>query len=118
MTPMNAKATTNRFASRTHNSVRPPLISFWILCPGPWILLALLLLSSAALAADPLLDSWFTSNSGRYARVYTNATAQTNRSAATSWSNGSQNQNLPAYSGVQEIYSSSNWLYIRSTGLG
>ena len=27
-------------------------------------------------------------------------------------------QTLPAYCGVQEIYSSSNWVYIRSTGLG
>jgi len=27
-------------------------------------------------------------------------------------------QTLPAYCGVQEVYSSSNWVYIRSTGLG
>jgi hypothetical protein len=35
----------------------------------------------------------------------------------TTWSNGSQTQSLPAYCGVQEIYSSTNWVYVRSTGL-
>jgi hypothetical protein len=35
----------------------------------------------------------------------------------TTWSNGSQTQANPAYCGIQEIYSSSNWVYIRSTGL-
>ena len=35
----------------------------------------------------------------------------------TTWSNGSQTQSLPAYDGVQEVYSSSNWVYVRSTGL-
>src|SRR5258706_14669302 len=37
--------------------------------------------------------------------------------ALTTWSNGSQTQSSPAYCGVQEVYSSSNSVYIRSTGL-
>jgi hypothetical protein len=44
--------------------------------------------------------------------------AQSAGTAAATWGNGSQNQTLPAYAGVQEVYSSSNWVYIRTTGLG
>jgi hypothetical protein len=69
-------------------------------------------------AADPRVASWFTAYSGRYARVYTNAAAQSANNAVTTWNNGSQSQTLPAYVGVQEIYSSSNSVYIRTTGLG
>ncbi len=69
-------------------------------------------------AADPLVDSWFTAYSGKYARIYTTDANKTNGVAVSTWSNGSQTQSLPAYAGVQEIYSSSNWVYIRSTGLG
>ena len=65
-----------------------------------------------------MLDSWFTTFSGQYARIYTNDAAKTAGTAATTWSNGSQNQLSPAYSGIQEIYSSASWVYIRSTGLG
>lgn len=72
----------------------------------------------AASPADPLLSSWFTNNSAKYARIYTNAASQSAGNSVTTWSNGSNIQSLPAYSGVQEIYSSSNWVYIRSTGLG
>src|SRR5258706_15266398 len=43
---------------------------------------------------------------------------KTNGPALTTWSNGSQVQSLPAYAGIQEIYSSSNWVYIKSSGLG
>ena len=71
-----------------------------------------------ARATDPLVSSWFTLDSGRYARVYTNAAAQSARTPAVAWSNGSQNQTLPAYSGIQEVDSSASWVYLRSTGLG
>ena len=40
------------------------------------------------------------------------------RHCRDTWSNGRNNQSRPAYSGVQEILSSSNWIYVRSTGLG
>ncbi len=72
----------------------------------------------AATAATPQIESWFVPFSGRYARLYPNDAARTSGIATSTWSNGSQTQMLPAYSGVQEIYSSSNWIYIRSTGLG
>ncbi len=74
-------------------------------------------LAGSATAADPRTNSWFTTYNGEYARVYTNAAMQSAGTALTTWSNGSQNQTNPAYCGVQEVYSSTNWVYVRSTGL-
>lgn len=68
--------------------------------------------------ADPRTNSWYTANAGKYARIYTTDANKTNGVSVTTWSNGSQTQATPAYVGVQEIYSSSNWVYIRTTGLG
>ena len=74
-------------------------------------------LQAGAQTADPRTNSWFTTYAGKYARSYTNAAAQTSGNAATTWSNGTQTQASPAYCGVQEVYSSSNWVYFRTTGL-
>ena len=79
------------------------------------IFLALIL---SARADDPRTNSWFTNYAGQYARIYTNDASRTNGISLTTWTNGTTIQTLPAYCGVQEIYSSSNWVYIRSTGLG
>src|ERR1700753_1654558 len=82
-------------------------------------LLAVALAASALTShADPLITSWFTTYSGKYARIYTTDAAKSSGTASTTWTNGTTIQSLPAYSGVQEIDSSSNWVYIRSTGLG
>ena len=67
--------------------------------------------------ADPRTNCWLTAYAGQYARIYTNSAMQTAGTALTTWSNGSESQSLPAYCGVQEVYSSSNWVYVRSTGL-
>src|ERR1041385_5265366 len=67
--------------------------------------------------ADPLIESWFTTYSSLYTRIYTNDAAKAAGNAVTSWSNGTQIQSLPAYCGVQEIYSSSNWVYLKTSGL-
>jgi hypothetical protein len=71
-----------------------------------------------ATAVDPRTNSWFTTYAGRYARIYTNDAMKTSGSSLTTWNNGSQAQTNPVYCGIQEVYSSSNWVYIRSTGLG
>ncbi|HEV2437514.1 MAG TPA: YHYH protein [Verrucomicrobiae bacterium] len=68
-------------------------------------------------ADDPRTNCWFTTDSGQYARLYTNSVMQAAGATLTTWSNGAQTQALPAYCGVQEVYSSSNWIYVRSTGL-
>jgi hypothetical protein len=70
-----------------------------------------------AQAQDARTHCWFTTFAGQYARVYTNTSMQFFGTALTTWSNGSLSQSLPAYCGVQEVYSSSNWVYVRSTGL-
>jgi hypothetical protein len=75
-------------------------------------------LAAGPLLADPRIDSWLTGNSARYARIFTSFANQGAGNAVTTWSNGSQTQSLPAYSGVQEIYSSADWVYLRTTGLG
>src|SRR3954447_7067725 len=73
--------------------------------------------AAAVLAvSDPYVDSWLTSYSRQYARIYTNDAAKAAGNYATTWSNGTQTQSSPAYAGVQEIYSSSNWLYLRTSG--
>lgn len=82
------------------------------------LVLALSALGTAGLRADPQITSWFTAYNGRYARVYTNSTMQADGNALLTWSNSSMSQTLPAYSGIQEIDFSADWIYLRSTGLG
>lgn len=78
---------------------------------------AFLALTTLVQAEDPRTNCWFTTFSGQYARVYTNSAMQSSGMALTSWANTAFSQSLPAYCGVQEVYSSSNWVYVRSTGL-
>ncbi len=73
--------------------------------------------TTVAAVPNPYVNSWLTSYAGNYARIYTNNTMKNNGTSIATWSNGTQTQNTPAYAGVQEIYSSSNWLYLRSSGL-
>jgi hypothetical protein len=85
------------------------------------IVLTASLLSNPALraqASNPRVSSWFTTYSGKYARIYANDSAKEAGVTVTTWSNGSETQSAPSYCGVQQIYSSSNWVYIRSSGLG
>ena len=82
---------------------------------------ATIILATAATSsafADPYVDSWFTKYSGKYARLVETDAELTAGTSKTTWSRNSVAQTLPAYSGVQEIYSSSNYVYIRTTGLG
>ncbi len=77
----------------------------------------ILMLAIPVQAQDPRTNCWLTTYAGQYARVYTNSSMQASGSALTTWANSSMSQSLPAYCGVQEVYSSSNWVYVRSTGL-
>ena len=73
---------------------------------------------TAPALADPQLTSWFTLDSGKFAQIYRNDADKISGRTETTWSNGRNVQSQPAFCGVQEILSSSNWIYIRSTGLG
>jgi YHYH protein len=88
-----------------------------ILTPVVAGLAGIFLIATTARADDPRTNSWFTTYAGKYARIYTNNMMLAAGTALTNWSNGAQTQSLPAYCGVQEVYSSSNWIYVRSTGL-
>src|SRR5580658_9706926 len=81
------------------------------------LVVAMFTVSVIGALADPQLSSWFTLDSGNFARIYRNNADKDAGISVTTWSNGRNTQSQPAYSGVQEILSSSNWIYIRSTGL-
>ncbi|KAF0176312.1 MAG: Uncharacterized protein FD161_3098 [Limisphaerales bacterium] len=66
----------------------------------------------------PLISSWFTRDSGRYARIYETLANQSAGTTSLTWSRGAVAQTLPAYAGVQEISSSASYVYVRTTGLG
>ncbi|TAK97946.1 MAG: YHYH protein, partial [Verrucomicrobia bacterium] len=80
--------------------------------------LTLNLTFTATANSDPRTNSWLTTYTSRYARIYTNDAAKTAGNAVTTWNNGTQNQASPAYAGVQAVYSSSSWVYLQTSGLG
>ncbi len=82
------------------------------------LLILLLVFAAGALRADPQISSWYTTYSTRYARIYTTQANLVSGSSVTTWTNGTQTQSLPAYSGVQGIAYSGSWVYISTTGLG
>jgi len=72
------------------------------------------------LHADPQLTSWLTEASTKYARIYTTSNNRTAGISAVTWTNTinpSDSQTSPTYAGVHEINYSSNWVYIKNTGL-
>jgi len=82
------------------------------------ILTALALAWTAAAAhADPLLSSWFTDISSKYARIYTSDANKLAGTSVTTWTNGTQVQSLPVYCGVQSVSYSTDWVYIKTSGL-
>ncbi|EEF60512.1 YHYH protein [Pedosphaera parvula] len=83
----------------------------------PYLMAAILFIAES-LHADPQLTSWLTTYSGRYARISETDAQLATGTTETTWSRNSVSQSLPAYCGIQNIYSSSNWVYIRTTGLG
>lgn len=82
------------------------------------VLLSLALSASAVGAAEPVLDSWLTSGTRTYARIYETDAAKTAGTAVTTWSRGQGVQSTPSYGGVIQVLASTNWVYLRSTGLG
>jgi hypothetical protein len=72
---------------------------------------------SNSLNANPRITSWFTENSGQYARIYETTAAETARTSSTTWTRGQGTQSSPTYADVSEVSYSANWVYIRTTGL-
>ncbi len=76
------------------------------------------LLPANVLAADPQLESWQTASTRRYARIYETDAARLAGTAVTTWTRGATSQPTPSYAGVIQVSYSTNWVYLRSTGLG
>ncbi len=79
-------------------------------------LVAVFLIGSQAWA-EPILTSWFTDLSGKYARIYTTTATQNSQSSVTTWSRGEGVQSLPTYAGVSQISYTATDIYIRTTNL-
>ncbi len=80
--------------------------------------LPLLFLTSLSLQATPLISSWFTDLSGRYARIYPDNDAMAAQASVTTWSRGAGIQADPAYAGITEISFTSTDVFIRTSNLG
>ncbi|MGI9243189.1 MAG: sulfatase-like hydrolase/transferase [Verrucomicrobiales bacterium] len=80
------------------------------------LLLSLLLALPAA--ADPLVTSWRTDLSGRYARLYETTADEDALNSVTTWSRGQGVQAQPTYAGVSEVATTATDVYLRATGLG
>jgi arylsulfatase A-like enzyme len=68
---------------------------------------------------DSRISSWFTANSGEYARIYETVAAQNAviDGSVTTWNRGAGVQTTPTYSDVQQVDYSSNYVYVHTTGL-
>ncbi len=82
----------------------------------------LLILSLAAAATvlqaqNPQLTSWLQSDSTKYARIYQTTANETAGTKSTTWSRSAGVQTNPVYAGVSEVNYSTNWVYIRTSGL-
>ena len=73
--------------------------------------------STSSTPAEPIISSWFTTNSGEYARIYPTLADQNAQNSVTTWSRGTGVQSTPTYSDVHQIDYSANWVYIHTTGL-
>ena len=82
------------------------------------LFLLLLSLPSLHCGAEPQLTTWYTSQSGKYARIFTSKENEIASLTSTTWSRGQGNQSSPAYAGVHEIHHDASWVYIRTSGLG
>jgi hypothetical protein len=67
---------------------------------------------------DSRTNSWLTTYSGQYARVFLTDADKTAGTSVITWARNSLSQSTPAYAGVHEVYSSANWVYLRTSGLG
>jgi len=71
----------------------------------------------STLLADPQISSWFTKNSSKYARIYETTEDEAIQNSVTTWSRGAGTQSPATYSGIHEISTSTDWVYIHTTGL-
>ena len=83
----------------------------------PLLVSALFFDAGFIFATDPQVSSWYTENSGQYARIYETISDQNSGNAVSTWSRGQGNQTAPTYAGIHEVSYSNDWVYIRTTNL-
>ena len=83
----------------------------------PIIAIILLSVSSKTMLSNPRITSWFTDNSGAYARIYETLEDEINLNSVTTWSRGAGVQTEPTYAGIHEVSRTEDWVYIRTTNL-
>ncbi len=78
--------------------------------------------SFAVAQTSPQLSSWYTAQSGKYARIVETDAELTSNSTKTTWTRtqgpNTTTQALPVYAGPQQIDYSANYVYIRTPNLG
>ncbi len=67
--------------------------------------------------ANPLFTSWLQTDATKYARVYQSTADETAGTKSLTWARGAGTQSNPVYAGVSEVNYSTNWVYIRTSGL-
>ncbi len=84
---------------------------------------------ASILHAAPILTSWHTADSGRYARIWATSARETTerggggQTSLTTWDSADyagvtvSDQPLPVYAGIQGISYSDTYVYIKATGL-
>lgn len=85
-------------------------------------LISILVCAAAQAQTDPHITSWLTSKSAQYARVWETASDKSSGNAVSTWpraglTNGGGGQATNAYSDVQRVAYSTNYVYITTTGL-
>lgn len=68
--------------------------------------------------AKPLIDSWHTADSGRYARIFETVADESAENSVTTWNRGQGVQAQPTYVGIHEVSHDATSVYIRTTGSG
>jgi arylsulfatase A-like enzyme len=79
--------------------------------------LALANYTAGGVPSSPNITSWFTRNSGRYARIFRTLADQAAQTSVTTWSRGAGVQASPTYADVNQVDFSTDWVYIHTTGL-
>ena len=76
----------------------------------------------SASASVPQLTSWYTANTGKYARIHETDTEAVAGTSKTTWTRTTGGftlaQTTPAYAGPTQIDYSTNWVYVRTPSLG
>lgn len=84
---------------------------FFLIAAAPWA-------PAQTAPTDPRLTGWLVAPSRSYARIYESDAAKAAGNAVSTWSRAQGVQAVPTYAGVMQVSYSSNWVYLRSSGLG